>query len=126
MCIRDSELPVWLTSAGNPETYVAAGRAGANVLTHLLGQSLEQLAPKLAAYRQARAEAGHDPATGVVTLMLHTFVGADEAAVAERVRAPLERYLGTSMSLVQDHAWSFPTFRRPQTAAHEGAARARA
>ena len=117
------ELPVWLTSAGNPETYVAAGRAGANVLTHLLGQSLEQLAPKLAAYRQARAEAGHDPATGVVTLMLHTFVGADEAAVAERVRAPLERYLGTSMSLVQDHAWSFPTFRRPQTAAHEGAAR---
>ena len=118
------ELPVWITSAGNPETYVAAGRAGANVLTHLLGQSLEQLAPKIAAYREARAAAGHDPATGIVTLMLHTFVGEDEATVAERVRAPLERYLGSSMSLVQDHGWAFPTFRRPQTAAQDGEGRA--
>ena len=111
------ELPVWLTSAGNPETYAAAGRIGANVLTHLLGQSLEQLAPKIAAYRQARAAAGHDPATGVVSLMLHTYVGTDEAAVQERVHQPLERYLASSLSLVQDHGWAFPAFRRPGTGA---------
>src|SRR5690606_12071647 len=36
------ELPTWITSAGNPETYIQAGRIGANVLTHLLGQSVEQ------------------------------------------------------------------------------------
>lgn len=107
------ELPVWITSAGNPDTYIAAGRAGANVLTHLLGQSIEQLQPKIAAYRQARAAAGHDPATGVVTLMLHTFVGEDEAVVEQRVREPLERYLGSSLSLLKDHGWAFPAFRRP-------------
>ncbi|HZM00907.1 MAG TPA: MupA/Atu3671 family FMN-dependent luciferase-like monooxygenase, partial [Planctomycetota bacterium] len=114
------ELPVWITSAGNPETFAAAGRAGANVLTHLLGQSLEQLAPKVAAYRRERAAAGHDPATGIVTLMLHTFVGEDEDEVEERVRAPLERYLGSSLDLVKDHGWSFPTFRRPGSAAADG------
>src|SRR5439155_11447114 len=35
------ELPFWLTTAGNPDTYRQAGRLGANVLTHLLGQSVE-------------------------------------------------------------------------------------
>ncbi len=41
------ELPVWLTTAGNPETYREAARLGANVLTHLLGQSIEELAEKI-------------------------------------------------------------------------------
>jgi hypothetical protein len=38
-------------AAGNLETFVAAGSMGANLLTHLLGQSVEQLAPKIRAYR---------------------------------------------------------------------------
>ena len=107
------ELPVWITSAGNPETYIQAGRIGANVLTHLLGQSIEQLAPKLAAYREARASAGFDPEAGIVTLMLHTFVGEDEDAVREAVREPLKAYLGESFSLLREYAWSFPAFQRP-------------
>jgi natural product biosynthesis luciferase-like monooxygenase protein len=32
-------LPTWVTVAGNPETYRAAGEAGANVLTHLLDRA---------------------------------------------------------------------------------------
>jgi methionyl-tRNA formyltransferase len=54
------ELPLWVTTAGNPETFEQAGRMGAHLLTHLLGQTVEQLAPKIAAYRKARAEAGFD------------------------------------------------------------------
>jgi natural product biosynthesis luciferase-like monooxygenase protein len=111
------ELPVWITSAGNVETYEAAGRIGANVLTHLLGQSVEQLAPKIAAYREARARAGFDPESGSVALMLHTFVGQDEQEVREKVREPLERYLASSLSLIKDHPWAFPAFKRPQGAA---------
>ncbi|MDO8363240.1 MAG: LLM class flavin-dependent oxidoreductase [Actinomycetota bacterium] len=106
-------LPVWVTTAGNPETFAQAGTAGANVLTHLLGQSVEQLTPKLAAYRAARAAAGHDPATGIVTLMLHTFVGDDDATVCATVREPLRNYLQTSFNLVKEYAWSFPAFQRP-------------
>ena len=108
------ELPTWITSAGNPETYIQAGRIGANVLTHLLGQSVEQLAPKIEAYRQARAEAGFDPDAGVVTLMLHTFVGEDEEAVRDATREPLKAYLGESFSLLREYAWSFPAFQRPE------------
>jgi natural product biosynthesis luciferase-like monooxygenase protein len=106
-----AELPLWVTSAGNPETFAAAGRLGANVLTHLLGQTVEELGPKLAAYRQARREAGH-AGEGIVSLMLHTFVGPDEAEVRATVRAPMVQYLRSSMNLVKQYAWSFPAFKR--------------
>jgi natural product biosynthesis luciferase-like monooxygenase protein len=105
------ELPYWVTSAGNPETFIAAGKLGANVLTHLLGQTVEELDGKLAAYRKAWKDAGH-PGEGYVTLMLHTYVGPDEAAVREKVKQPLIDYLKTSLNLVKQYAWSFPAFKK--------------
>ena len=38
-----AELPVWVTAAGAVETFRQAGRLGASVLTHLLGQSVEEV-----------------------------------------------------------------------------------
>src|SRR5829696_4445622 len=78
------ELPVWLTAAGNPKTYMLAGELGANLLTHLLDQDEEQLANKIALYRQERARHGRDAEAGIVTVMLHTFVGADAPLVREQ------------------------------------------
>jgi natural product biosynthesis luciferase-like monooxygenase protein len=95
------ELPVWITAAGSPETFEYAGRIGANVLTHLLGQSLEELAGKIALYRRTRAEHGHDPEAGRVTLMLHTYVGEDSAEVSARVEAPFKDYLRSSVNLLR-------------------------
>ncbi|MBL8750202.1 MAG: LLM class flavin-dependent oxidoreductase [Planctomycetes bacterium] len=103
-------LPTWVTVAGNPETYRQAGEAGAFVLTHLLGQSLEELATKLDAYREAWRAAGH-PGEGKVTLMLHTFVGDDEEKVRATVREPMKGYLRSSLDLVKQAAWSFPAFK---------------
>lgn len=94
------ELPVWITAAGSIDTFRSAGRAGAGVLTHLLGQDLRQLAEKVAAYREAAAErpdAGDRP--GHVALMAHTFLGEDDAVVREMVRAPLTDYLRGSVEL---------------------------
>lgn len=108
------ELPVWVTTAGNPETYKQAGALGANILTHLLGQTVDELAEKIRLYRQARNEAGYDPDTGHVTLMLHTFVGEDNDSVRELVRQPMKDYLRSSMKLVLDFAWSFPAFKKPK------------
>lgn len=107
------ELPMWITTAGDRKSFAAAGTMGANVLTHLVGQSIEQLEPKIAEYHAARAAAGHDPTTGTVTLMLHAFIGDDDAQVRATVRKPLRSYLGSSFSLLREHAWAFPTFRRP-------------
>lgn len=108
-----SELPVWITSAGNPETFVIAGHMNAHVLTHLLGQSVEEVADKILLYRRARAEVGLDPAAGIVTLMLHTCIGDDVEAVREAVRGPLKGYLASATMLVKKAAWNFPAFRRP-------------
>ena len=116
-----AELPIWLTAAGRPDTYRQAGQIGASVLTHLLGQSIEELGAKLALYRQAWREAGH-PGEGRVSLMLHTYIGRDAAEVKETVRAPLLEYLRSSVDLIRGYAWSFPALkRRPGDDARGGA-----
>jgi natural product biosynthesis luciferase-like monooxygenase protein len=95
------ELPVWITSAGGVETFRNAGRAGAGLLTHLLGQEPDELAGKIAEYRAAFAE--HGPATGgrgQVVLMVHTFLGDDEDEVRRTVHRPLCDYLRSSLGLL--------------------------
>ena len=101
-------IPLWLTAAGNPETFAAAARLGCGVLTHLLGQTFEDVAEKIAAYRAAWRAAGH-AGTGHVVLMLHTFVGQDEDQVKAAARAPMKGYLKSAVDLVKRAAWTFPT-----------------
>jgi natural product biosynthesis luciferase-like monooxygenase protein len=108
------ELPYWVTTAGSPETYRLAGAMGANVLTHLLGQTVEEVGEKIRVYRKAREDAGFDPATGIVSLMLHTFVGENVDEVRELVREPMKSYLRSSVTLIKNFAWAFPAFKRPK------------
>ncbi|HYP25135.1 MAG TPA: MupA/Atu3671 family FMN-dependent luciferase-like monooxygenase [Blastocatellia bacterium] len=95
-----AELPVWITAAGSPDTFARAGEIGANVLTHLLGQSLEEVAERIKLYRQSLSDHGHDPEAGRVTLMLHTFLGGDRDVVREKVREPFTNYLRSSIGLI--------------------------
>jgi natural product biosynthesis luciferase-like monooxygenase protein/amino acid adenylation domain-containing protein/FkbM family methyltransferase len=101
-----AELPMWVTAGGSPETFAQAGAAGARLLTHLLGQSVEELAEKIAVYRRAWREHGHGPDGGYVTLMIHTFVGEDLEAVRETVRRPFYNYLRSSLDLWRNLARS--------------------
>lgn len=94
------ELPVWITAAGSPETFHAAGRLGAGVLTHQLGQSHEALAQNIATYRAALTAAHGPDARGHVALMLHTMLGTDRDEVRETVRAPFTEYLSRSVDLI--------------------------
>lgn len=107
----NGDIPLWLTAAGNPETFAAAAEKGCYVLTHLLGQKFEDVAEKIRAYRVAWREAGH-PGHGKVTLMLHTFVGEDEDEVREIVRKPMKEYLRSSVDLLRRASWSSPTFQQ--------------
>ena len=93
-------LPVWITAAGSAETFIKAGEIGANVLTHLLGQTVEEVAEKVRLYRESLARHGHDPQAGQVTLMLHTFIDEDRERVREKVRGPFTNYLRTSIGLI--------------------------
>ncbi|HYY43235.1 MAG TPA: MupA/Atu3671 family FMN-dependent luciferase-like monooxygenase, partial [Pyrinomonadaceae bacterium] len=86
-------LPVWVTSAGNAATWERAGAIGANVLAAYIGYTPEELGARIVAYRAARARHGHDPDAGIVSIMMHTFVGPDERALKAQVRAPFSHYL---------------------------------
>lgn len=108
-----AELPVWMTTAGNPESYREAARLGVNVLTHLLGQSITELAEKINIYRQTLLECGRNPDDYKVTLMLHTFLGTDRDEVREKVRGPMTDYLRSAAALIRQYAWAFPAFKKP-------------
>lgn len=106
-----AELPIWVTAAGNPETFRMAGEGGFNLLTHLLGQTVEELGEKLKVYREGWKKGGH-PGEGHVTLMLHTFIGEDLDEVRDIVREPMKDYLRSAVFLIKQAAWSFPTFKQ--------------
>lgn len=107
------ELPLWVTTAGNPETWREAGAIGANILTHLLGQSIDEVAGKIKLYHEALRTAGHDPADFKVTLMLHSYLAADRETARETARGPMKDYLRSAAALIKQYAWAFPAFKKP-------------
>lgn len=109
-----AELPLWLTTAGNPQTWIDAGHMGAHVLTHLLGQTIPELKDKIALYHLALKEAGHDPAAFSVSLMLHSYLASSRAKARARAHGPMKDYLASAVGLVKQYAWAFPAFKKPQ------------
>ncbi len=87
-----AQLPVWLTCI-HEDSFIKAGENGLNVLGYLMNQTINEVAAKIAKYREARARGGHDPETGHVTILVHTFLGDDPAAAREQARQPLCDYL---------------------------------
>ncbi|MCC7321185.1 MAG: LLM class flavin-dependent oxidoreductase [Rubellimicrobium sp.] len=109
-----AELPIWLTTAGNPDTWREAGAIGANVLTHLLGQSVAEVAEKIRLYHDALRASGRDPKDHTVTLMLHTYLAETRESAREVARKPLQDYLVAAAGLLRQYAWTFPAFKRPK------------
>jgi natural product biosynthesis luciferase-like monooxygenase protein len=112
------ELPLWLTSAGSTKTFEKAGEMGQSLLTHLLGQSVEQLADNIAVYRAAWDAAGHE-GEGHVTVMLHTFLNGDRASAFELAEEPMKKYLGSAAGLLKNMASAFPIFANASASADE-------
>jgi natural product biosynthesis luciferase-like monooxygenase protein len=99
---QQAELHVWLTALNNEKTFYSAGAIGANILTHLVGQSLSKLKSNIEAYRSARAKAGYN--RGCVSLMLHTYIDTDLRDVERVARKPFLSYLESWMSLQETAA----------------------
>ena len=108
------KLNVWVTTAGNPATWQEAGTNGCNVLTHLLGQSVDEVAEKIKLYHAALREAGHDPDDFTVTLMLHSFLAQTREQAREIAREPMKDYLRSAAGLIKSYAWAFPAFKKPK------------
>ena len=95
------DLPLWITAGGSPETFKYAGAIGANLLTHMLGQSLENLAKNIAIYHQALSDNGFDIADKKVTLMLHTYIDTSEQTALSISEKPFKGYLESSIKLME-------------------------
>ena len=91
------ELPVWLTCAGSPASFALAGELGTAVFT-MIATDREALASNIAAYRASFARHWNG-ATGHVTVLVSTFVDADQARARATALAPLERYLASSLDI---------------------------
>jgi len=109
-----THLPIWMTIAGNPDTWRQAGKMGCNVLTHLLGQSIEDVAGMIKVYHDELRNAGHDPKDFSVSLMLHTCLANTRDEARERAREPMKDYLRSAAGLIKQYAWAFPAFKRPK------------
>ncbi len=103
---KQPELQIWITCSGGKERFVEAGAMGANVFTALLFQPIEELAEKIALYRESRAKNGYAQNSGHVTLMLHTFVSSELKFVRNKVREPFRKYLQSSIHLWRNNSQS--------------------
>jgi natural product biosynthesis luciferase-like monooxygenase protein len=112
---------IWITASGNPETFAAAGRMGAQILTNLLVMKPEELVANAAVYRKAYREAGHQ-GEGHITLMLHTFVGQTMDEVRAKVRGPFLEYLRTSTDLINKARWELTAFAKADDRTKAGGA----
>jgi natural product biosynthesis luciferase-like monooxygenase protein/amino acid adenylation domain-containing protein/non-ribosomal peptide synthase protein (TIGR01720 family) len=97
------ELPFWLTAAGSAQTFRLAGELGGYLLTNLMGQSEAELGDRIAIYRRAWRDAGHD-GDGHVTLMLHAYLADDVEQAYATARQPLLRYFRSSVDIARGFA----------------------
>jgi natural product biosynthesis luciferase-like monooxygenase protein len=93
------ELPIWISSAGNIETFENAGKRGLHILTSLINQTLEELGKKIVVYREILEKNGYDPSLFKVSLMIHTYIDNDLEQVKLKVREPITEYLRTNLDL---------------------------
>ncbi|MEM9547322.1 MAG: MupA/Atu3671 family FMN-dependent luciferase-like monooxygenase [Bacteroidota bacterium] len=98
------ELPLWITAAGNPATFKYAGQIGANLLTHMLGQSIDTLEENIGIYNKSLEEHGFDPNEKSVTLMLHTYLDETLEQALKVSEQPFKEYLGSSIRLMKPMA----------------------
>ncbi|HDY86438.1 MAG TPA: LLM class flavin-dependent oxidoreductase, partial [Methylophaga sp.] len=97
---KQAVLPTWITAAGNPETFRYAGEIGANILTHMLGQTLTQLRENIAIYHQELKKHGHQVIDKQVTLMLHTYLDSSKDLALSMTAKPFKSYIGSSVNLI--------------------------
>jgi natural product biosynthesis luciferase-like monooxygenase protein len=96
----------WITAARSSRSFQQAGQIGADLLTHLFDQDVDELAEKIALYRRARADHGWDPEAGRVAVTLHTYLAGDMEEVRLNAYQPYFHYLKSNLGLLEKLAQS--------------------
>ena len=91
-------LPLWLTTSQKEDAWRFAGENNFNVLSALINFGPKDLEKRIQIYREARASVGLKPESGIVSLMLHTYVDESLERAVDRVRPALTEYLKSFVS----------------------------
>jgi len=96
------ELPIWLTGQSD-DTFLNAGKLGFNVLTanFALNNNANKFMSKAKLYRDA-IQAYHGR-RGHITLMAHTFVGANDEEIRTIAKPAMAEYLKVNIDMQKDH-----------------------
>ncbi|MFD0557994.1 amino acid adenylation domain-containing protein/natural product biosynthesis luciferase-like monooxygenase protein [Stackebrandtia endophytica] len=92
-------VPMYTAVVGRRESFAQAARADLGIVTNLMTQDIDALADNIAYYRRVRAESGLDPASGTVSVLVHTYLHADADTARRQAYEPLTGYMRSSLSL---------------------------
>jgi probable LLM family oxidoreductase len=95
-------LPIWVAVGGSPQSVVRAGTLGLPLTVAIIGGQPERFVPLVELYRQAAAEAGHDPAQTKLAINTHAFVGATPEQADAAFAAP---YLAMMNRIGRERGW---------------------
>jgi probable LLM family oxidoreductase len=101
-------LPVWIAVGGSPPSVVRAARLGLPMALAIIGGAPERFRPVVDLYREAAAEAGHDPTSLPVSINSHGFLAPDPGEAAEIAFPP---FAETMTRIGRERGWP-PTSRR--------------
>jgi alkanesulfonate monooxygenase SsuD/methylene tetrahydromethanopterin reductase-like flavin-dependent oxidoreductase (luciferase family) len=96
--------PVFVTSATNPDSVVAAGRAGYHLQTVPHVMAREQLQERLRLYREAWCEGGHEPGTEQIHFTYPCVVDADDQVARSKGKADHKAHLAAALEAFEP--WS--------------------
>jgi len=96
------ELPIWLTGQSD-DTFLNAGKLGFNVLTanFALNNNANKFMSKAKLYRDTIQ--AHHGRRGHITLMAHTFVGANDEEITTIAKPAMAEYLKVNIDMQKDH-----------------------
>jgi probable LLM family oxidoreductase len=95
-------LPVWVAVGGTPQSVVRAAALGLPLTLAIIGGLPERFAPLIDLYRQAWANAGHDPAEARVAINTHAFVAPTLAEADAAFAGP---YMATMNRIGRERGW---------------------
>ena len=99
-------LPVWIGVGGSPQSFARAGTLGLPLMVAIIGGTFDRFRPAVDYYREAGAEAGHDPGKLKVGIHAMGFVGETDA-VARDAFFPGWAHLTSKVG--HERGWSPPT-----------------
>ena len=99
-------LPVWVGVGGSPQSFARAGTLGLPLMVAIIGGTFDRFRPAVDYYREAGAEAGHDPAKLKVGIHAMGFVGETDAAARDAFFPGWAHLTG---KVGRERGWSPPT-----------------